>query len=63
MQQRHVAGLRDQFPGAVTIPVPLLAHDVVGVAAVEALGAHLPAVDTVTVHEAFSTTRRRQGDG
>jgi arsenite-transporting ATPase len=49
MQQRYLATLGDQFPGAVQIPVPLMATEVVGLAAVEALGAHLPPVATVTV--------------
>lgn len=49
MQQRYLAELGDQFPGAVQISVPLMATEVVGLTAVEALGAHLPPVDAVTV--------------
>ena len=49
MQQRYLATLGDQFPGAVQVPVPLLATDVVGLAAVEALAAHLPPVDTRSI--------------
>lgn len=49
MQQRYLATLGDQFPGAVQVPVPLMATDVVGLAAVEALASHLPAVETTTV--------------
>jgi arsenite-transporting ATPase len=45
MQQRHVAGLAEQFPDAVQVLVPLRATDVVGLAAVEELGAHLPPID------------------
>lgn len=49
MQQRYLATLGDQFPGALLIPVPLMETDVVGLAAVEAVAAHLPPVDTISV--------------
>lgn len=42
MQQGYLDGLSDQFPGAVQIPVPLLATDVVGLAAVDELLAAMP---------------------
>ena len=46
MQQGYLATLGDHFPGTVPVLVPLLDTDVVGLAAVEALAAHLPPVET-----------------
>lgn len=42
MQQGYLDGLSGQFPGAVQMPVPLLATDVVGLVAVEELLAAMP---------------------